>query len=65
MQELLTTKEAAEHVGLSVSTLNQYRVTGRGPKYIRLGGSRLVRYDRAQLEAWALSDQRQSTSEVV
>ena len=63
MEDLLTTKQAAQFVGLSESTLNQYRVTGRGPKFIRLGGTRLVRYDRAQLEAWALSDQRQSTSE--
>ena len=63
MEDLLTTKQAAQFVGLSESTLNQYRVTGRGPKFIRLGGSRLVRYDRHQLEAWARSDQRQSTSQ--
>lgn len=63
MQDLLTTKEAAAHVGLSTSTLEHYRVTGRGPAYIRLGGSRLIRYHRSHLEAWAMRDQRQSTSE--
>lgn len=63
MEDLLTTKQAAKFVGLSESTLNQYRVTGRGPRFIRLGGSRLVRYDRRELETWARSDQRLSTSE--
>lgn len=63
MEDLLTTKQAAKFVGLSESTLNQYRVSGRGPRFIRLGGSRLVRYDRRELEAWARSDQRLSTSE--
>lgn len=61
MQDFLTVSEAASFVGLSESTLNHYRVTGDGPPYFKLG--RLVRYDRAQLEAWARSDQRQSTSE--
>lgn len=63
MEDLLDTKQAAKFVGLSESTLNQYRVSGRGPRFIRLGGSRLVRYDRRELETWARSDQRLSTSE--
>ncbi|MBU7587906.1 MAG: helix-turn-helix domain-containing protein [Sphingopyxis terrae] len=61
MQDFFTVKEAAAHVGLSVHTLNAYRISGDGPPYFKLG--RLVRYDRNQLEAWARSDQRQSTSE--
>ena len=61
MQDFLTVKEAAEHVGLSVHTLNAYRIAGNGPSYFKLG--RLVRYDRNQLETWARSDQRQSTSQ--
>lgn len=62
MQDFLTVKEAAVHVGLSVHTLNAYRISGNGPPYFKLGGKH-VRYDRTQLEAWARSDQRQSTSE--
>lgn len=61
MQDFFTVKEAAAHVGLSVHTLNAYRISGDGPPYFKLG--RLVRYDRNQLEAWARSDQRISTSE--
>jgi len=61
MQDFFTVKEAAAHVGLSVHTLNAYRISGDGPPYFKLG--RLVRYDRNQLEAWARSDQRHSTSE--
>jgi excisionase family DNA binding protein len=62
MQDFLTVKEAAEYVGLSVHTLNAYRIAGNGPPYFKLGGKH-VRYDRNQLETWARSDQRQSTSE--
>jgi excisionase family DNA binding protein len=65
MQDFLTVSEAADHVGMSRSTLNQYRVTGKGPPFFKLGGSRLIRYDRAQLEQWARSRQLQSTSEAV
>lgn len=61
MQDFLTVKEAAEYVGLSIHTLNAYRITGDGPAYFKLG--RLVRYDRAQLEQWARRDQRMSTSQ--
>jgi excisionase family DNA binding protein len=61
MQDFLTVQEAADHVGLSVHTLNAYRISGNGPAYFKLG--RLVRYDRNQLEQWARSKPCMSTSE--
>ena len=62
MQDFLTVREAAHFLGLSAHTLNAYRVSGKGPPFFVVGG-RMIRYDRNQLEAWARSDQRHSTSE--
>ena len=45
------TREAAERLGLSPSTLARYRITGEGPWYYRFGGC--VRYRWDDLEAWA------------
>ena len=57
----LNTRRAAEHLGLSVRTLNRYRVSGEGPVFLRLGGR--VRYLREELDTWAESRPRTSTSD--
>ena len=44
---MLTTKQAAAHLSLSVSTLNKWRCYGTGPKYLKLG--RAVRYSHDEL----------------
>ena len=49
------TREAAERLGLSPSTLARYRITGAGPCYYRFGGC--VRYTETDLEAWAAGRQ--------
>ncbi len=49
--EFLNTKEAAEALGLSPITLRKWRCLGKGPGYLRLN-PRLIRYRRADLEAW-------------
>ena len=46
--ELLTTAEAADVVGLTRYTLDQYRSLGRGPRFLRFGRS--VFYRRADLD---------------
>lgn len=48
---IFRTPAAAEYVGLSPSTLEKKRLSGDGPKFIRLGG-RAVGYDIADLDAW-------------
>lgn len=53
--ELYTTREAAQHLGLSPITLRNARHTGRlagvaPPRYRKMGKS--VRYDRAALDEW-------------
>lgn len=51
--DMLTTVEAAQHLGLATSTLNKWRVYGRGPAFIKLG--RAVRYRRSDLDAYTTS----------
>jgi excisionase family DNA binding protein len=50
---LLKTKDAAEYLGLSVRTLENWRYQGRGPKCVLMG--RTVRYDLQDLDAWVSS----------
>ena len=47
---LLTTQQLAEYLGVAVSTLIQYRRDGNGPIYIKLG--HLVRYRMQDVERW-------------
>ena len=57
----LNTREAAAHLGLSTRTLDRYRVSGDGPVFLRFGGR--VRYMREDLDAWAATRRRASTSD--
>ena len=47
---LLTAQEAAEYLGLEYSTLEKWRGQGRGPNYVKCGGS--VRYRQNDLDTW-------------
>ena len=59
--ELLTPKEAAQFLRVSVSFLAKARMRGDGPKYRKL--SRAVRYLRSDLSDWLRACARTSTSE--
>ena len=54
VRSLLDEKQAAEKLSLSVRTLQQWRVRGTGPAYLKLGNA--VRYDDAVMDGW-LDDQ--------
>lgn len=58
---LRSVREAAAFLGVSVSTLNKWRVYGCGPRYTKMGGA--VRYSQADLESFVVAGQRQSTSD--
>ena len=45
---LLTTQEAAHRLGLAIGTLQNWRIRGEGPAWVRLG--RAVRYRETDLE---------------
>ena len=44
---LLTTREAARRLGLATGTLQNWRIRGQGPAFVRLG--KAVRYDEGDL----------------
>ena len=57
----LRTPEAAEYLGLSVSTLEKLRVTGGGPAFAAMG--RAISYGVTDLDAWAAARTVNNTSE--
>lgn len=57
---LLTPKEVARLLNLSVSWLAKRRLAGDGPPYIKMGGA--VRYSQIALQQWMKAQQRLSTS---
>ncbi len=59
---LLTVEDAAARLKISKHTLNRWRGTGEGPPYIK-SGPRLVRYEEAEIDAWARERRRESTKE--
>jgi len=54
---VMRVSEAADYLGLSVSTLNKWRVTGDGPKFVKLG--RAVAYRISDLHEWLETGQAQ------
>lgn len=64
LKRVLRTPEAAEYVGLSRSTLEKLRLTGKGPLYEK-AGPKIVIYHPEDLDAWLSANRRRSTSERV
>jgi len=57
---VMTVGQAAEYLGLAVSTLNKWRCHGGGPIFIKMG--RAVRYRVEDLEAYISASKLASTS---
>ena len=57
----LNENHAAEYLGVSVRTLQAWRVRGGGPRYVKIG--RAVRYQRRELAAFQQSHTVSSTTE--
>ena len=60
-RRMLRTKEAAEYCGSSSSTFEKLRLSGGGPRYVKIG--RRVVYDPADLDSWLEANRRLSTSD--
>jgi predicted DNA-binding transcriptional regulator AlpA len=58
---LLDGNAAAAYLGIAKQTLAKWRVEGRGPPYLKLGGA--VRYAAADLNAWIQVQRRRSTTD--
>jgi len=59
--EQFDTKALAEYLEVSERTVEQWRLLGGGPRYVKMG--RLCRYRRADVDAWLESRLRTSTSD--
>jgi len=60
---LISTQQTAQHLHISIRTLETWRYRGYGPAYIKLG--RCVRYDQTVLEDWLNDNRRNSTSQSI
>ncbi|MCW5693079.1 MAG: helix-turn-helix domain-containing protein [Pseudolabrys sp.] len=60
-QRYRDTAETAQRLNLSVSTLNKWRLTGEGPRFIKLG--RRVVYGDEDVDEFVRQRSRQSTAE--
>lgn len=60
---LITTKQAAQHLGVSARTVENWRTRGDGPPYLRLSRTKGVRYRLEDLEKFVAQRIRCSTSQ--
>lgn len=60
--QLIDERKAAMFLGYSVRALQNWRVRGGGPQFVKVS-SRSVRYRRCDLRDWADSRLRSSTSQ--
>lgn len=49
---LLSVVETSAYLGVATSTLDDWRSSGRGPRCVRVGDSRLVGYTLHDLREW-------------
>jgi hypothetical protein len=61
MTVLLTERDASARLGLSVRTLQKWRLLGQGPRYLKLGHA--LRYDPEELDRFLEAARRRSTSD--
>jgi excisionase family DNA binding protein len=52
---------AAEYLGVALTTLAKWRISGEGPRYARVG--KRVLYRRDDLDAWMMDQRVSSTAE--
>lgn len=62
LDRLIDEREAAEFLGYSVRALQNWRVRGGGPPYVRVS-ARSIRYRRRDMIAWAQERLERHTSE--
>lgn len=62
LDRLIAEREAALFLGYTIRALQNWRVRGGGPKFVRVS-SRSIRYRRRDLIAWSESKLRTSTSD--
>ncbi len=61
LEILINEHSAAEALGVRVSTMRAWRLSGRGPSFVRVG--RCVRYRPSVLSQFVTAGERRSTSD--
>lgn len=61
MDRLISAEDAANFLNISPSTLAKMRLSGKSPRYVKLG--RRVAYRPSDLEAWVAAQTFHSTAE--
>lgn len=61
LNQLFTTAQAAEFLGIKKNTLEIWRVQGKSPAFLKIGKN--VRYEKSELMAFIESSRRVSTSD--
>lgn len=64
LNRLIGEREAAEFLGYTIRALQNWRVRGGGPAFVKVS-SRSIRYRRCDLNAWIESRLRSNTSQEV
>jgi len=59
---LRTTQDVANRLQVHVQTVKNWRVDGTGPKFVRLGNGKLIRYRDDDIEEW-INQQVQQVSQ--
>ncbi|MBA3463711.1 MAG: helix-turn-helix domain-containing protein [Deltaproteobacteria bacterium] len=59
--DLLDERALAARLGVSCSTIQSWRYTSRGPRFLKIG--RLVRYRRADVDAFLAASERATVQE--
>lgn len=62
LDRLINETEAAAYLGYSIRALQNWRIRGGGPRFVKVS-SRSVRYRRRDLIAWAEARLQSHTSE--
>ena len=57
---LLSTSQLSDLLGVDPRSIERWRQTGDGPRYLKLGS--LVRYDPGDVDTWLAERSAQSTS---
>jgi predicted DNA-binding transcriptional regulator AlpA len=58
----LRVKEAAAYIPMAEGTLNNLRVSGGGPRFIKIG--KRILYDQRDLDKWIEDHKRNSTADI-
>lgn len=61
--QLLDEGRLAERLGVSRSTLQSWRYSGRGPRYLKIG--RLIRYQESDVEAYLRAQTRGANISII